>query len=138
MVLRHYNGFETVYGHLSRRDVTPGLFIKAGQMLGLGGSTGRSSGPHLHFELRYEGNPINPDYVYDFAKNTLKSRVFELNPTHFKHFTQIKQSVYHRIRSGDSLWLIGRKYRVSVGQICRLNGISPRSTLRIGRRLRIR
>ena len=89
VVLRHYNGFETVYGHLSKREVESGFYVKAGQRLGLGGSTGRSSGPHLHFELRYQGNPINPNSVYDFAKNTLKSQNFELNPTHFKHFKQI-------------------------------------------------
>lgn len=138
VVLRHYNGLETVYGHLSKRDVSVGFYVKAGQRIGLGGSTGRSSGAHLHFELRYQGNPINPEYVYNFEINTLKSRNFELNSKHFKYLKQIKQSIYHRIGSGDSLWLISRKYRVSIGQICRLNGISPRTTLRIGKRLRIR
>ena len=61
IVIRHTNGLETLYGHLSASKVVPNQFVKAGDVIGLGGSTGRSTGPHLHFEIRYLGVPINPN-----------------------------------------------------------------------------
>jgi murein DD-endopeptidase MepM/ murein hydrolase activator NlpD len=56
----HGNGISTRYGHLSRIDVVVGQIIKQGQHLGLVGSTGRSTGPHLHYEVRINGQPTNP------------------------------------------------------------------------------
>lgn len=67
VVIRHDNGLETVYGHLSKILVRENQQLKAGEELGLGGSTGRSTGPHLHFEVRYLGNAINPEHLFDFA-----------------------------------------------------------------------
>ena len=52
VIIRHDNGLETYYGHLSERLVEPDQWVEAGQIIGLGGSTGRSTGPHLHFETR--------------------------------------------------------------------------------------
>jgi murein DD-endopeptidase MepM/ murein hydrolase activator NlpD len=138
IVIRHYNGLETLYGHLSRQDAQVGQLVKAGEKIGLGGSTGRSSGPHLHYEVRYEGNPIDPEFLYDFDNNTLRSKVFDLNPEHFKYLRVARQVVFHKIRSGDNLGSISRKYRVSTATICRLNRITPRTILRVGRKLRIR
>ena len=60
IVIRNYNMSETVYAHLSKTLVSGDQEVKAGEVIGLGGSTGRSTGPHLHFELRYKGFPINP------------------------------------------------------------------------------
>jgi len=68
VVVRHYNMSETVYAHLDKILVTPDQEIKAGQVIGLGGNTGRSAGPHLHFELRYKGFPINPIVERKFLK----------------------------------------------------------------------
>jgi murein DD-endopeptidase MepM/ murein hydrolase activator NlpD len=70
VVVRHSNGLETVYGHLSKILVSENQQMKAGEMLGLGGSTGRSTGPHLHFETRYLGNAINPAKLFDFTYHT--------------------------------------------------------------------
>jgi len=67
VVIRHDNGLETVYGHLSKVLVHENQPLKAGDVLGLGGSTGHSTGPHLHFETRYLGNAINPEKLFDFA-----------------------------------------------------------------------
>jgi len=138
IMLRHYNGLETLYGHLSARNVEVGQLVKAGQMIGLGGNTGRSTGPHLHFEVRYEGNAIDPEEVYNFETNALHNKIFTLTPAHFHYLKVARQIFYHKIRSGDTLGGISRKYRVSISTICRLNGISTRTTLRIGKRLRIR
>lgn len=70
VVIRHNNGLETVYGHLSEIKVFEGQNVRAGQCIGLGGSTGRSTGPHLHFETRFLGNPINPERFFDFERGT--------------------------------------------------------------------
>lgn len=154
IVVRHYNGLETVYAHLSATDVEVGQQVKAGQLLGKGGNTGRSTGPHLHFEIRYEGNSIDPSHIFDFEKNQIKIKDFELSALHFTHLgarlshththeddtntSTVRQVMYHKVRSGESLWTISRKYRTSVNQILKLNKISSRATLRPGQRLRVR
>lgn len=70
VILRHPNGLETVYGHLNKPLVKADQVVKAGDPIGLGGSTGRSTGPHLHFETRFMGYAINPSAIFDFANQT--------------------------------------------------------------------
>jgi murein DD-endopeptidase MepM/ murein hydrolase activator NlpD len=60
VMVNHGNGFETLYAHLSTILVSPGQTISKGQAIGLSGSTGHSTGPHLHFEVRYYGQQLNP------------------------------------------------------------------------------
>ncbi len=67
VVVRHDNGMETVYGHLSKFLVKPNHYVKAGTPIALSGNTGRSTGPHLHFETRYMGVAINPEKIFDFV-----------------------------------------------------------------------
>lgn len=143
VVVRHYNGLETLYGHLSKQLVKTGQYVKAGELIGWGGSTGRSSGPHLHFEVRYMGNPFDPERMYDFPDYALMSEDFKISAALFNYYNQVRKakvrkSVYHTIRRGEVLGTIARRYGVSVSQITRLNGISTRTTLRPGRRLRIK
>lgn len=73
VVIRHLNGLETLYGHLSKISVGKNQFVKAGELVGLGGSTGRSYGPHLHFETRYKGHSFDPFVFIDADTKTLKS-----------------------------------------------------------------
>lgn len=73
VIIRHKNGLETVYGHLSKIQVTPNQYVRSGDTIGLGGSTGRSTGPHLHFEIRYKDFSIDPELVVDY--NTLRLRM---------------------------------------------------------------
>ncbi len=138
VMLRHYNGFETIYGHMSKRLVEVGDYVKAGEPIGLGGNTGRSSGPHLHYEFRYKGNPIDPELVYDFAADSLRTRTFTVQPSNYDYVREMRKKVYHRIRSGDTLSGIAVKYRTSIRKICKLNGISTRTVLRVGKVLRVR
>ncbi len=94
IVIRHYNGLETLYGHLSYRNVVPGQVVTAGQLLGLGGTTGHSTGPHLHFEVRYLGQPIDPNTIIDFddtTKHTLKSDTLNLTADNFEYLTKFHE-----------------------------------------------
>lgn len=79
VVIRHENGLETVYGHLSRALVKPNQYVKAGEPIALGGNTGRSTGPHLHFETRYLGVAINPADIIDFENMTVLRDIFTFN-----------------------------------------------------------
>lgn len=76
IVVRHDNGLETVYGHLSRTLVRPGQRVRAGQLIAKGGNTGRSTGPHLHFETRFMGLAINPEAIIDFENKVTHKDVF--------------------------------------------------------------
>ena len=78
VIIRHENGFETFYAHLSKCLVEPDQWVEAGQVIGLGGSTGRSTGPHLHFETRYKGYAFDPQWLIDFESGTLRHRLFVL------------------------------------------------------------
>ena len=68
IVIRHPNGLETIYGHLSKQMVKEDQIVQAGEPIGLGGNTGRSTGSHLHFETRFLGQAINPAEMFDFVE----------------------------------------------------------------------
>ena len=177
LVLRHPNGLETVYGHLSGFLVDVDENVQAGQPIALGGSTGRSTGSHLHFEFRFLGQAIDPSEIIDFTHYCTydDSYVFEkchsgdsyfnipfytqykpLKGKNVKYYaakakknSRLKKSgkssvtlahnsrtKYHTVRSGDTLSTIAKRYNVSVGQLCRLNGIGTKTTLKVGKSLR--
>ncbi len=138
IVVRHFNGLETVYGHLSKHLVQAGELVKAGDLVGWGGSTGRSSGPHLHFEIRYQGLAFNPELIFDFRASLIKNPIFELMPIHYSYTRQARKVFFHRVRRGDTVSEIADKYNVTIRQILKLNHISARTNIRPGRRLRIR
>ena len=93
IVIRHTNGLETIYGHLSKQLVAENQTVKAGEPIGLGGNTGRSTGSHLHFETRLCGMALNPALMFDFRaqdivadsymfhKNSYKQESVEANRT---------------------------------------------------------
>lgn len=138
VVVRHPNGLETLYAHLSKLLVAPGDELNAGQVLGLGGNTGRSSGSHLHFEVRYLGEAIDPQSVFDVTEGELLSNNLHLHAGTFRTTTTYRSAKYHTIRKGETLSGVARRYGTSVSRLCQLNRLSTRSTLRIGQRIRYR
>jgi murein DD-endopeptidase MepM/ murein hydrolase activator NlpD len=136
VVVRHYNGLETVYGHFSKLLVKPNQKVHAGELLGWGGSTGRSSGPHLHYELRYLGTPIDPNAIIDFAGYAPHSDTLLLCASHFDYIKEIEKIRTWTVRKGDTLGGIAQRTGVSVATLCRLNNISKASILHIGQKIR--
>jgi hypothetical protein len=141
VIVRHYNGLETYYAHLSKLLVEPNERVKAGDVIGLGGNTGRSYGSHLHWEIRYLGAPINPEMIVDFTNCSLKSDTLYLSRALFSYLGSSRLASgasYHRIRSGETLSSIARRYGTSVSNLQRLNRMGRSTTIRVGNSLRIR
>ena len=143
VVIRHDNGLETVYGHLSKQLVEENQLVKAGEVIGLGGNTGRSTGSHLHFETRFLGIAINPIYMFDSPKQDIVADTYTFRKTKSvkragSHDTQVADGAirYHKVKSGDTLSRIAKLRGVSVSTLCKLNRIKPTTTLRIGQVLR--
>jgi LysM repeat protein len=84
VILRHYNGLETFYAHLSKFIAAPNQLVKVGQPIALGGNTGRSTGPHLHMEVRFYEQPINPEEIIDFDRLTLRKENLFLHKAMFR------------------------------------------------------
>ncbi|MEG2070879.1 MAG: peptidoglycan DD-metalloendopeptidase family protein, partial [Bacteroidales bacterium] len=148
VIIRHNNGLETYYGHLSKIVVEENEVLKAGEVLGYGGNTGRSTGPHLHFETRYMGKAFDPERLICFETGTLRDSIFTLKKHYFNIYSHYGQTdkesmaasgrVTHTIRSGDTLGRLAVKYKTTIVNICKLNGISQNTVLRIGRRIIVR
>lgn len=141
VVVRHHNGLETLYAHLSKRLVESDSIIPTGTPLGLGGNTGRSYGSHLHFEVRYFDEPLDPRDVISFEDFTTLNDTLSISQCnfHYKDELKIMSAIkYHRVRSGNTLGHIARKYGTSINTLCRLNGIKRTSILQIGQRIRVR
>ena len=167
LVIRHLNGLETVYGHLSKFLVEENDYVESGQSIGLAGNTGRSFGSHLHFETRFLGKPINPNFIIDFPSKTVHQEEYLVTNSSYRKTNNSSRSIiaststtnssnvarsnnsestnkfvsgevqYHRIQKGDTLGAISKKYNTSVNTICNLNNINSRTVLRVGRSIRV-
>lgn len=168
IVLRHTNDLETVYGHLSEFLIEDGQYVRAGEPIALGGNTGHSTGPHLHFETRYMGYAINPCAIFDFANQTTHTDTYTFDKRTYqnaRNFSPAANSEYakeylkknpnkpyvrssssssrggastYRVRKGDSLSKIASRNGTTVAKLCRLNGLSTNSKLRPGQRLKLK
>ncbi|MBN1576694.1 MAG: peptidoglycan DD-metalloendopeptidase family protein [Chitinispirillaceae bacterium] len=138
VVVRHHFGLETLYAHLSSTMVSNNQEVKSGDVIGRGGRTGRATGSHLHFEIRFCGEPFDPAYLLDVENYSLKSDTLVLSRATFDYIGDIRKTVVYKIRPGDNLGRIARKYGTTVNKLCRLNGITPKTILKIGRRLVVR
>ena len=152
VLVRHFNGLETLYGHLSKYNVEIGQMVKAGDVLGLAGSTGRSFGDHLHYENRYEGNPFSPAWIWDFTEQKIHAEHFLLTPRVWDYLrggsayesesefessvSQVKRTILHRVRRGETLDSIATKYGMSSTALADKNNLKG-SNLRPGQRLKV-
>ena len=146
IVITHDNGLESLMAHFSRRLVKEGDQVIAGQPIGLGGSTGRSTGPHLHLEFRLFGNAFNPEKLIDFNSRNIYLSDVENHYlmtkadtySHRPQLEEMKRAAYHRVRSGETLSHIAKRYGTTVSRLCALNRIKQTSILQIGQRIRYR
>ncbi len=180
LILRHYNGLETLYGHLSKINFEANTLVKAGEEIARGGNTGRSSGSHLHYETRYEGNQFDPENIYNFSTNPMQIRgqEFVLSPKVFDYLrggksrvnnaisgnpesagsidpnvdeaediadddeeevpVKVEKKIWYRVKPGDTLIEIARKYHTSVGEIARMNKISSYRKIYSGLKIRVK
>ena len=159
VVIRHDNGLETYYAHLSEINVKPNQWVTAGQVIGKGGNTGRSTGSHLHYEIRYKGQTFDPERLIDFSTGTLRRETFLLKRTYFSPYSRFTQDFdeevqsaeedkkiaaeaaakkYHIVKRGDTLGRIAINNRTTVTKLCQLNGIRKTTVLQIGQRIRVR
>jgi len=144
IIIRHENGLETVYGHLSKQLVNEEQYVEAGEVIGLGGNTGRSTGSHLHFETRFLGQAINPALLFDFEKQDIVADSYLFLKKGKNRYRQTKSSgliangdiQYYKVRKGDSLSKISRKTGVSINRLCKLNGITKNTKLQINQVLK--
>lgn len=130
VVVRHYNGLETLYAHLSKISVQPNQKVIAGECIGLGGNTGRSFGSHLHFETRYLGAAINPEYIFDYTNKKLISDTLAISKNTFnylhkisKYKRKLKSIKTHTVRKGESLTLIAKRNKTTVKNLKKINKI---------------
>ncbi|MBQ4478032.1 MAG: peptidoglycan DD-metalloendopeptidase family protein [Bacteroidales bacterium] len=145
VIVRHYNGMETFYAHACELLVEPNEKVKAGQVIALVGSTGRSTGPHLHLETRYKGVPINPEYIIDFENHKLRSdtllickETFNYKKSNYSsHTSSSTGSNYYVVRHGDTLSSIAARHHTSVSSLKRLNGLRS-DFIREGQKLKLK
>ena len=139
VIIRHFNGLETYYAHQSKILVEPGELLRAGEVIGLGGETGNALGPHLHFEMRYKDNAFNPEKVIDLKNQCLKLTTLYITKKDFEWKKQWTQRKYHKVKSGNTLSAIAKKYNTSVNKILKINkSIEITSILQIGQKIRVR
>jgi murein DD-endopeptidase MepM/ murein hydrolase activator NlpD len=138
LVIAHHDGLETLYGHLDGFIVKEGQEVFSGDPIALGGSTGRSTGPHLHFEILFMGERLDPTRILDFENQMVLSGTLKIDNTWFEHLKLIRGTgkAYHTVRQGETLDTIAKRYNLSVSRLCALNGLNTKSALLPGRKLR--
>ena len=157
VVVRHYNGLETTYAHLSHIGVKANDTISKGGYLGKGGNTGNSRGSHLHLVASFKGEYIHPEYLFDFSESNMiraqelwvthewtrarfhnSRRVSKVNLLTTKEAalaSLVKQKKVYVVKKGDTLYGISRRNNLSVSKICNVNAIKKTTPLKIGQKL---
>lgn len=160
VVVRHPNGLETLYGHLSAQLVKPNQTVRAGEPIGLGGNTGHSTGSHLHFETRLLGKPLNPALMFDFPDQDVTADFYVFHRDSYKQESLLANSSisrsdetntelraesssdnqgvmsYHKVSRGETLASIAAKRHTTVDELCKLNGIDKKTKLHLGQIIR--
>jgi len=163
VVIRHDNGLETYYAHLSKQLVSEDQDVRAGDPIGLGGNTGRSTGSHLHFETRLCGMALNPALMFDFRNQDVVDDYFTFHKSSYQRESQIatrlrganvgsgedvelataapaasyaQESRFHKVKKGETLFSIAKKRGTTVDTIMKLNHLKKNSKLKAGQILK--
>lgn len=141
VIVRHYNGLETVYGHLFKISVAEGQVVGAGDLIGLAGNTGRSTGPHLHFEVRFMGVPVDPQYFisFDYGSLMYNTVLFKKNKSGLLSAFH-PDTEYHTVEKGETFAEIANQYCTTTVKLRKLNNMAPKQYVRLkaGQVLRVR
>ena len=148
VVVRHYNGLETVYAHLNAILVQPNQIVTSGTLLGLAGHSGRATGNHLHFETRFLYEHFDPATMIDFDEGEIISNILVINKENLlldnqneeeeNSSTQTEDATVHIVQEGDTLYAISRKYHVSLEQLYQMNHLTEESIIKVGQKIKIR
>lgn len=153
IVLRHSNGLETIYGHLSKQLVATDQVVRSGEPIGLGGNTGGSYGSHLHFETRLAGEPINPEYLFNFPEQDVTADFYTFRKDRARSdyqmlasaagtegsgesMTAMKSSHFYKVQRGENIASIASKLGISEKELLQANRLKTTSKLRTGQILR--
>jgi len=138
VIVRHFNGLESLYAHMSRIKVKTGDTVVAGQLLGLGGATGNASGTHLHMETRFKGLPVNPAHIISFSQKNIHSDTLILKKSGHRYIAYPYGKKFHIVRRGDSPYRIAKRYGLTTQEVCELNGFHSKTRLVAGQKVRIK
>ncbi len=169
VVIRHYNGLETIYGHMSKQLVSEDQEVQAGDPIGLGGNTGRSTGSHLHFETRLCGVALNPALMFDFRNQDVIDDYYVFHKSTYQRESAIatrlrgvgasdyrygddsgqvsvasaapaarysRESYYHKVKKGETLYSIAKRRGTTVDAIMRLNHLRRNASIKPGQMLK--
>ena len=163
VVIRHDNGLETYYAHMSKQLVSEDQDVRAGDPIGLGGNTGRSTGSHLHFETRLCGMALNPALMFDFRNQDVVDDYFTFHKSSYQRESQIatrlrganvgsgedvelataapaasyaQESRFHKVKKGETLFSIAKKRGTTVDTIMKLNHLKKNAKLKAGQILK--
>lgn len=137
VIVRHYNGLETLYAHMSKIRVHEGDTVKAGQMLGHGGQTGNATGTHLHMEVRFKGLPVNPAHIISFQDKELYSDTLILKKYKHRYIAYPYGKEFHIVTKRDSPYKIAKRYGMTLSALCELNDITSKTKLLVGQKIKI-
>ncbi len=164
VVIRHDNGLETYYAHMSKQLVHEDQDVRAGDPIGLGGNTGRSTGSHLHFETRLCGIALNPALMFDFRNQDVVDDYFTFRKSSYQRESQAatrlrganvgssnedvelataapaasyaQESRFHKVKKGETLFSIAKKRGTTVDTIMKLNHLKKNAKLKAGQILK--
>jgi murein DD-endopeptidase MepM/ murein hydrolase activator NlpD len=135
VVIAHDGGLETLYGHMSKLEVVEGQVVKAGQLIGIGGSTGRSTGAHLHLEFFVFGEQVNPLNIIDPVTLRPLSSEIKVDASWFDYMLDIKKVKYYEVEEGVTIDDIALAFEKNAETIAQLNGITVDTPLEVGRKI---
>jgi len=138
VVVRHNNGLETLYAHMSSIKVKEGQEVKAGVLLGHGGQTGNASGTHLHLEMRFKGVPINPAHIVSFKNKDVHADTIMLKKMKRTYIAFPVGTEFHTVKRGEYPSKVAKRYGITTEKLCLMNNISRKTRLVVGQKLRVK